>query len=70
MISFDKFAELVAESIKNNKDTEEDIVEAFRVFDKDGKGFISVQELRYDENDLLVMSVRALVPERNWLCCR
>ncbi len=31
-------------------DSEEEIREAFRVFDKDGNGFISAAELRYNKN--------------------
>lgn len=49
----------MADKIKS-KDTEEDIVEAFRVFDKDGKGFISIQELRY------TFCVRACAAHRPW----
>ena len=30
-----------------NVDTEEDVKEAFRVFDQDGNGFISADELRH-----------------------
>lgn len=46
LISFETFCELMASKI-DQKDSAEDLCDAFRVFDKDGKGLISVQELRY-----------------------
>ena len=43
------FASLTTPSFRKMKDTdsEEEIREAFRVFDKDGNGFISAAELRH-----------------------
>ena len=45
-IDFAEFVTLQREKMKDT-DSEEEIVEAFRVFDKDGKGFISTAELRH-----------------------
>lgn len=45
-LSFDAFLMLIAKRQKD-VDVEEDILDAFRVFDKDGNGFISNVELRY-----------------------
>lgn len=33
--------------LSEDKDTVDDLIECFKVFDKDGSGFISVQELRH-----------------------
>ena len=38
---------MMARKMKDT-DSEEEIREAFRVFDKDGNGFISAAELRWD----------------------
>jgi len=38
---------MMARKMKDT-DSEEEIREAFRVFDKDGNGFISAAELRFD----------------------
>ena len=45
-IDFGEFLTLMSRKV-NNIDTEEDIKEAFKVFDRDGNGFISAPELRY-----------------------
>ena len=43
-IDFPEFLDIMTQQMK---DTEEEIREAFRVFDKDGSGFISAAELRH-----------------------
>ena len=45
-IDFAEFLSLMAKKIKDI-DTEEEIREAFKVFDKEGNGFISAAELRH-----------------------
>ena len=47
-IDFPEFLTMMARKMKDT-DSEEEIREAFRVFDKDGNGFISAAELRLDE---------------------
>jgi calmodulin len=44
-IDFPEFLTLMARKMKDT-DSEEEILEAFKVFDKDGNGFISAAELR------------------------
>ncbi len=44
-VDFPAFLTIMARKMKDT-DTEEDIIEAFRVFDKDGSGVISAAELR------------------------
>ena len=43
-IEFDEFLIMMAKKIKENEQSN-DIREAFRVFDRDGDGFISAEEL-------------------------
>ena len=43
---FPEFSSLMARKMKDT-DTEEELVEAFKVFDRDGNGFISTAELRH-----------------------
>ena len=45
-VDFPAFLTIMARKMRD-VDTEEDIVEAFRVFDKDGNGTISAAELRH-----------------------
>merc|ERR1712070_1189279 len=45
-IDFPEFLNLMAKKMKDT-DSEEEIKEAFKVFDKDGNGFISAAELRH-----------------------
>ena len=45
-VDFPAFLTIMARKMKDT-DTEEDIIEAFRVFDKDGAGTISAAELRH-----------------------
>lgn len=45
-IDFPEFLTLMARKLKD-EDSEEEILEAFRVFDRDGNGFISTAELRH-----------------------
>jgi len=45
-IEFKEFLDLFAKKMKD-PDTEEDLIEAFKIFDKDGNGVISAQELRH-----------------------
>lgn len=45
-IDFPEFLTMMARKMKD-KDSEEKIREAFRVFDKDGNGYISAAELRH-----------------------
>lgn len=46
MIDFPEFLCMMARKMKDT-DSEEDMLEAFRVFDRDGQGFISPAELRH-----------------------
>ena len=46
LIDFPEFLTMMARKIRET-DSEEEIREAFRVFDKDGNGFISAAELRH-----------------------
>ncbi|KAK3988877.1 hypothetical protein QBC44DRAFT_350941 [Cladorrhinum sp. PSN332] len=45
VISFDEFLSLMSQGVKET-DTEQELVNAFKVFDKDGSGTISSDELR------------------------
>lgn len=45
-IKFQAFLELYKRK-KNDSDSEEDLIEAFKVFDKDGNGIIEASELRH-----------------------
>ena len=45
-VDFPEFLTLMARKMKD-VDSEEEIIEAFKVFDKDGNGFISAAELRH-----------------------
>jgi len=45
-IEFNEFLDLFVRKMKD-PDTEEDLIEAFKIFDKDGSGNISAQELRH-----------------------
>merc|ERR1712046_289496 len=45
-IDFPEFCTLMGRKMKDT-DSEEELKEAFRVFDKDGTGFISAAELRH-----------------------
>merc|ERR1712048_1179390 len=45
-IDFPEFLSLQARKMKDT-DTEEEIIDAFKVFDRDGSGFISAAELRH-----------------------
>ncbi|XP_951999.1 calmodulin, putative [Theileria annulata] len=45
-IDFPEFLILMARKMKEC-DTEEELIQAFKVFDRDGNGFISAQELRH-----------------------
>jgi len=47
LISFSEFLSMASRYIKSPTDTEEELREAFRVFDRDGSGFISAAELRH-----------------------
>merc|ERR1712113_575969 len=50
-IDFPEFLSLMARKMKDT-DTEEEPIEAFKVFDRDGDGFISAGELRYSMTNL------------------
>ena len=50
-VDFPEFLTLVSRKMKET-DSEEEISEAFRVFDKDGRGFISSAELRHVMSNL------------------
>jgi calmodulin len=46
VIDFPEFLTMMIRKMRNT-DSEEEIKEAFRVFDKDGNGYISAAELRH-----------------------
>merc|ERR1711920_516628 len=50
-IDFPDFLSLMARKMGDN-DTEEELIEAFKVFDRDCDGFISASELRYSMTNL------------------
>merc|ERR1719473_352676 len=45
-IEFPEFLTMMARKMKDT-DTEEELIEAFKVFDRDGNGFISAAEVRH-----------------------
>ncbi|KAL3874262.1 hypothetical protein ACJMK2_037302 [Sinanodonta woodiana] len=51
-IDFPEFVTLMAKRRKNTTDAEEELREAFRVFDRDRNGFISAAELRHAMENL------------------
>ena len=46
LIDFEEFLALMASKM-NDVDTQEELIESFRVFDRDGNGLIGHQELKY-----------------------
>ena len=46
-IEFDEFLTMMAQKMNDKDDPEEEMREAFKVFDKDGNGYISESELRH-----------------------
>ena len=61
-IDFPEFLTMMARKMKDT-DSEEEIREAFRVFDKDGNGFISAAELRF-------VFIRKTKTSKDFLFCR
>lgn len=48
LVDFPEFLSLMARNMRCGcEDQEEDLIEAFRVFDREGNGLISVAELRH-----------------------
>merc|ERR1712139_335703 len=50
-IDFPEFLSLMARKMKDT-DTEEELIEAFKIFDRDGSGYISAAELRHVMSNL------------------
>merc|ERR1719262_895341 len=50
-IDFPEFLSLMSRKMKDT-DTEEELIEAFKVFDRDGSGFISAMEMRHVMSNL------------------
>ncbi|GAX14527.1 hypothetical protein FisN_11Hh009 [Fistulifera solaris] len=46
-IDFQTLLKFIPTVLAEDKDSVEDLIECFKVFDKDGSGFISIQELRH-----------------------
>merc|ERR1739845_187449 len=47
LVEFPEFLTMMARKLKDGQDSEEEVIEAFKVFDKEGNGFISAAELRH-----------------------
>lgn len=45
-INFKEFLKMMAIKLKSTNDEEEDIREAFKIFDKDSNGFVTVEEMK------------------------
>jgi calmodulin len=45
-ISFDEFLKIMARKSKTENDEDEDLKEAFAIFDMDGNGFVTAQEMQ------------------------
>lgn len=46
MIDFEEFLEMIVKEMKKT-DTEEELREAFRIFDRSGNGYINAKELKH-----------------------
>jgi calmodulin len=47
LVEFPEFLTMMARKLKDGQDSEEEVIEAFKVFDKEGNGYISAAELRH-----------------------
>jgi hypothetical protein len=54
LIDFEEFLQMMAKRA-NEHNEEDELKEAFRVFDKNGNGYIRVAELRFDTNVLCLL---------------
>ena len=46
-ITFDDLVAILPTVLAEDRDTTDELVEAFKIFDKDGNGYISIPELRH-----------------------
>ena len=72
-IEFDEFLVMMAKKVKENESSD-DIKEAFKVFDRDGDGYISAEELGQVKSSITCQLHQWLLTsnlhETTWICYR